>query len=64
MVKIKINIVEEGELIDNQREEMIKTNSKFMQEARKRYEERRKLMLEKDAVKKQKKAPEVKKEDD
>lgn len=31
---------------------MIKTNTKFMQEARKRYEEKRKLLLEKDAGKK------------
>lgn len=55
---------EEEEIIDNQRDDILLNNDKFMREARKRMEETRKIMLEKDKGKEKEKKPEVKKDDD
>ena len=63
IVNFIIIVDEEFDLINLQREELIKNNERFMKEAKKRQEEKRKLLVEKMAEKKEKKAPEVKKEE-
>ena len=51
-------------MINSQRDELIRANEKFMKDARKRMEEKRKILIEKQVDKTVKKVIEVKKEDD
>ena len=57
-----LNSEDEIELINNQHENVIRQNEKFMKELRRRKEEEKKLLLEKKEVKKEVKVAEVKKE--